>query len=309
MKAPRAIGPFVVRRKIGTGGMAEVFEATRPGVDGFELPVAVKRILPHLLETEDFGEMFQQEANVASRLHHGNICQVYSLGRDHETLYMALEYVDGKDLQTLSGRLREVGERMPVAEACTVLAAVCEGLDYAHHKLDTDGSPLNLVHRDVSPPNVIVSFEGQVKLIDFGLAKINRPSYETKSGTIKGKLAYLSPEQMLGDPLDGRSDIYAVGIVMFELLTGRRMFGRDSDIATLRAVKAGIVPSLREFRPDAPAELEQIMLRALARDPGDRYQSAGSMREALLRVAYANGLQCRSDRLGRYIRSLFPAEA
>jgi len=289
--------------------MAEVFHASRPGVDGFELPVAVKRILPHLLETKDFAEMFQQEANVAACLHHGNICQVYSLGRDKETLYMALEYVDGKDLKSIFDRLQELGERVPAAEACTIFSAVCEGLDYAHHKLHTDGTPLKLVHRDVSPPNILVSFEGQVKLIDFGLAKINRPSYHTNSGTIKGKLAYLSPEQMMGDKLDGRSDLFALGIVMFELFTGRRMFGRDSDVATLRAVKEGVIPSLREFRPDAPVELEQVMLRALAREPEDRYQSAGSMGEAIRRVAYTKGWHCRSERLGQYVRSLFPAKA
>lgn len=305
MVTPRSIGPYEVKRQLGAGGMAEVFQAVRVGLDGFELPVAVKRILPHLVADHEFVTMFHQEAKVAGKLLHGNICQVYALGRADDTLYMALEYVDGRDAGAIFERNRTLGERIPLPELCTMIAALCEGLDYAHHKLSEDGTPLNIVHRDVSPPNIIVSFEGQIKLIDFGLAKVGQASHHTKAGTIKGKLAYLSPEQMTGDKLDGRSDLYSVGIVMYELLTGERLFSRPTDLETFRAVKEGIIPPVRTFRPDVPRALEQILLRALSPDRDDRYQTAGSMREAIVRLCYAQGWQCRTERLGQYMRALF----
>lgn len=305
MDLPATIGPYTVTEQIGAGGMAEVYKGVIQGVDGFERPVAVKRILPHLSADKEFAEMFQQEAELAVQLSHGNIVQIYKLGRHEGTFFMAMEFVDGRDLRGILDRLRQRDEQMPVSHACTILADACEGLDYAHRKQGKQGEPLNIIHRDITPRNVLVSFEGQVKVIDFGLAKAATSSNRTSAGTIKGKLAYLSPEQLRGEKLDARSDVFAAGILLFELLTNTRLFGRDTDIDTFKAVRECKIPSVKRIRTAIPSELETLLFRALAPNRDDRFESAGTMRQHLQAVMYNNRLRCNARVLGDWMEWLF----
>lgn len=305
MELPANIGPYTVTELIGAGGMAEVFKGVLQGVDGFERPVAVKRILPHLTADTEFAEMFQAEAELAVQLSHGNIVQIFKLGRHEGTFYMAMEFVDGRDLRAILDQLRSRGEQMPISHACAIIADVCEGLDYAHRKQGKHGEPLNLIHRDITPRNVLVSFEGQTKVIDFGLAKAATSSNKTRAGTIKGKLAYLSPEQLRGEKLDARSDLFAVGIVLFELLTNTRLFGRDTDIDTFKAVRECKIPSPKSMRAAVPTELETVLFRALAQNREDRFDSAGTMRQHLQAVMFNNRLRCNERVLGDWMEWLF----
>ena len=305
LAVPDRIGPYQVLERISAGGMAEVYRAKQTGADNFEKPVAIKRILPHIARDPNFIAMFQAEAKLAVQLQHGNICQIYQLGRHEDSFYIALEYVDGRDVGAILDLHQKQGKPIPLPQACYIIRRVCEGLDYAHNKKSSQGEPLNIIHRDISPPNLLISYEGEIKLIDFGLAKAVGSSVQTQAGIIKGKLAYMSPEQVRGATLDLRSDVFAVGIVFFELLTARRLFRRDSDLETFDAVRQCRVPRPSEINPDIPKALEEILLTALARDIDKRYQSAGAMNEAIQDFALSSRNTFRGDQLGEWMRRLF----
>jgi serine/threonine protein kinase len=305
---PQTIGPYTVLERISAGGMAEVYKAKQLGVDGFERLVAIKRILPHIASDPEFIAMFQAEAKLAVQLTHGNIAQIYKLGRHEDSFYIALEYVDGRDVGALLEYSQKRSKPIPMHYACYVIARVCEGLDYAHHKRDKDGSPLNVIHRDISPPNVLVSYEGEVKLIDFGLAKAASSSIHTQAGVIKGKLAYMSPEQVRGEKIDQRSDVFAVGVVFYELLSGKRLFRRTSDLETYQAVRDCVVPSLAAENPHFPKRLDEIVQNALAREPKSRFQTAGEMQNAIQEFMFRQNLHCRGEQLGEWMRRIFQSK-
>lgn len=285
--------------------MAEVFKAKEFGVDGFERIVAVKRILPHVAEDEEFIGMFKDEARIAVQLTHSNIGQIYSLGQEEDSFYIALEYVAGKDLRTIFENVRSSGEVLSPAQACFVVMKVCEGLDYAHNKKDRFGNALNLIHRDVSPPNILVSYEGEVKLIDFGVVKAAGRSSSTKSGILKGKFGYMAPEQVRGQPVDRRGDIFALGACLWEVLTSTRLFQGESDFATLEMVRAGRIRSPREVNPDVPQRLADIVLKALAPEPTDRYSSAMEFHDDLQAFMFAEGLFYSRKNLAAWMRQKY----
>ena len=247
MRPPQTFGKYLLLDRISMGGMAEVFKAKSFGVEGFEKIIAIKRILPSMVEDGDFVAMFIDEAKIAGQLSHANICQIFELGKIGDAHFIAMEYIWGKDLLQISNRFRKLKQPMPIPLCCYVAAKVCEGLDYAHRKRDGQGRPLAIIHRDVSPQNVLVSYEGEVKLIDFGIAKAAVRSSRTQHGILKGKFGYMSPEQVRGLPLDRRSDLFAIGTLLWECLCGERLFAGDSDFATLEQVRNATVtaPSLK----------------------------------------------------------------
>ena len=300
------IGPYTLLTRISQGGMAEVYKAKQHGVEGFERTVAIKRILPHIARDPNFIAMFQAEAKLAVQLQHGNIAQIYKLGRHGDTFYIALEYVDGRDVGAILDHAQRSNNPAPAALACYILARVCDGLDYAHNKTDPRGNPLNIIHRDISPPNILVSYEGEVKIIDFGLAKAASSTIQTQKGIIKGKLAYMSPEQVRGATIDHRSDVFAAGVVFFEILTGTRLFRGNSDLETFEKVRACHVPRPSNLNPNIPRRLEQILLTALARDPDRRFQSAGALHDRLKEFMFSKRLITRSEHLGQWMRETFP---
>ena len=302
---PERIGPYKVLERISAGGMAEVYKAQQTGADGFERPVAIKRILPHIARDPNFIAMFQAEAKLAVQLQHGNIAQIYQLGRQDDAFYIALEYIDGRDVGAVLDLHQKQGKGLPLAQACYIVTRCAEGLDYAHNKKSPDGKPLNIIHRDISPPNILISYEGEVKLIDFGLAKAASSSVQTQAGIIKGKLAYMSPEQVRGAQLDARSDIFALGIVFFELLTGKRLFRRDSDIETFESVRQCKIPKPSEINPAILAPLEKILMKSLARNLDDRYSGAAGLAEDLREFVFTHQLRYRGDQLGGWMRKIF----
>jgi serine/threonine-protein kinase len=288
--------------------MAEVYKAKEYGVEGFERTVAVKRILPHVAEDEEFIAMFKDEAKIAVQLNHGNIAQIYNLGNEQDSFYIALEYVNGRDLRAIFQKCQQAGRPMPVPQACYIIMKICEGLDYAHNKKDKYNRPLNIVHRDVSPPNILTSFEGEVKLIDFGVAKAAGRASRTQAGILKGKFGYMSPEQVRGMPLDRRSDVFSVGVVLFEILTGQRLFQADTDFATLEKVRAVEVPRPSSLNPEIPKPLENIIYKALAREPEQRYQSAIELHDELQAFMFAQGMFYSRKDLAGWMREHYARE-
>jgi serine/threonine-protein kinase len=268
---------YRVIEKIASGGMAEVFRAESAGLEGFKKVVAIKRVLPHLSEKKKFIGMFLDEARLSAHLSHSNCVQVFDIGVGDNTYFIVMEYVDGCDLKQIIEHKRKQGGPMPLAESLFVCTRLCEGLAYAHGARDLAGHPLGIVHRDMSPPNVLITRNGEVKIVDFGLAKANSQLERSEPGIIKGKFSYLAPEAALGQEVDGRADIFAVGIILWEMLAGRRLFLGDTDLETVRQVQAARVPSLRGVHPEASNDLETVLAGALARDPNDRYQSAADL--------------------------------
>ena len=289
MKKPIPFGKYYLLERINVGGMAEVFKAKAFGVEGFERLLAVKRILPNIAEDEEFITMFIDEAKIAVQLNHANIAQIFDLGKVDDSYFIALEFIHGKDLRGIFDRCRASGENMPIAQACFVIMKVCEGLDYAHNKRDATGRELGLVHRDVSPQNVLISYEGEVKLIDFGIAKAAGKASKTQAGILKGKFGYMSPEQVRGLPLTRGSDIFSVGIVLYELLTGERLFIGESDFSTLEKVRNVEILPPSTYNRKIPEELERIVLNTLAKDPEDRYQHAIDLHDELQAFMYTAG--------------------
>ena len=278
---PSHIGRYEILASLGKGGMAEVFLGRATGEGGFERLVAVKRILPDLAETPDFVDMFTDEARISAGLSHGNIGQVYEFGRSDDSYFIAMEYIQGVHLRKLYRVFGKMKKIPPPGLAAYVMANVCAALEHAHTRLDADGEPLNIVHRDISPSNVLVTFEGEIKLIDFGIARARERMHETSASSLKGKFAYMSPEQAFGEDLDHRSDVFGAGILLFELLTRCNPFEDDTDLKTLERVrKAKVIPP-RKVVGSVPEELEAICLRALQRKPGDRHASAGEMQAEL----------------------------
>ncbi|BDU76344.1 serine/threonine-protein kinase [Mesoterricola sediminis] len=267
-------GNYYLLEKVAVGGMAELFKARQRGVHDFEKIVAIKRILPHLSDNDEFVRMFIDEAKLAAQLTHPNIAQIFDLGKAMGFYYIAMEFVDGRDLRSLLRKVRDY--RLPVPEpiAAAITMKVASALDYAHRKRGINDKDLKLVHRDISPQNILISYEGAVKLVDFGIAKAATKSTQTMAGALKGKLLYMSPEQALGQALDGRSDIYSLGLVLFELLTGERCFQADSELGVLEKVRMGKVQELRAVNPGVSTEMASIVGKALQRDPDHRYLSA-----------------------------------
>jgi serine/threonine-protein kinase len=293
---------YEIIERIGTGGMAEVFMASSTNVKGFQKLVAIKRVLPSLTKDERFVRMFLDEAKVSLPLNHTNIVQTFDLGLADETYFIVMEYVDGRNLKEIIQNLAERGKRLSAGEAAWVGLEVSKGLAHAHSKRNADGDPLNIVHRDISPPNILISRDGEVKITDFGLAKAKSQAEATDPGVVKGKFGYLSPEAAEGEDVDGRTDIFAVGIVLWEMMAGRRLFRGEDDRETLELVKQAEVPALASCGRDVPQEFESIIRKALARRPDDRFESARDFGEALNDFLFSTGRAVSEFEIGDRVR-------
>ena len=301
---PIPFGRYQLLRKIASGGMGQVLLAKK-GQDDFEKLVVIKRILPHLVEDEEFFTMFKDEAKITMRLDHPNIARINEFGVEHGVHFIEMEYVAGEDARRIEKRAAAANRGIPVGVIIRIIADAAAGLDFAHKARDAKGQPLNLVHRDVSPQNVLVGFDGSVKLIDFGVAKAAGRAQHTATGILKGKFPYMSPEQARGDELDPRSDVFALGIVLWELLTGRRLFKGENDLATQKLVLACQVPAPSSVEPSVPAGLDPIVLKALAKDAADRYPDAAAFRMALEDFALSNAIPSSAAHLSAFMQELY----
>ena len=278
---PVDFGPYVVHERLGVGGMATVHRAKERGIEGFERIVALKRLLPHLAEDASFVKSFVREAKFASMLQHANIVQLYELGRVGSTYYISMEHIDGRDVRRILHQARRAAGPPNINVALSLLIQLCDALEYAHTRCDEHGVPLGLVHRDVSPSNLLVTRSGHLKVIDFGIAKAQSQQLLTQDGKVKGKLAYMAPEAVTGAAVDSRSDIFSVGVIAHELLTARTLFASKSEYQTLINVQRSDVAPPSSFNQAVPPELDAIVAKALARNPAERYQTAAQMRDDL----------------------------
>jgi tRNA A-37 threonylcarbamoyl transferase component Bud32 len=301
----RQVGKYEVVRRLASGGMAEIYLARARGIQGFEKFVVLKRILPQYAENETFVRMFLNEARVAATLDHPNIASVYDIDQQEGVYFFTMEYLHGEDLRLI---LKELGRRsqpLPLDHALTIAIGAAAGLHAAHEKRGPDGRPLGIVHRDVSPSNVVVTYDGGVKVVDFGIAKVTAQSEFTGTGSLKGKVAYMSPEQCRSQPLDRRSDIFAVGVILFELTTQTRLFKADTDVGTIQMVLQGDIPRPSSRVPDYPPALEAIVMKALERSPEARYQTARELQRALETFAQMTGLALSNAALGDWMERTF----
>lgn len=302
----RMLGRYELLRRIAKGGMGEIYLARTRGMAGFEKNCIIKTILPHLAEEEEFVTKFLDEGRIVVQLVHGNIVPVFDMGDEAGEVYMAMEYIPGRDLREVTKRLAARSKVMPVDLALFIAGEVCKGLDYAHRKKDGDGESLGIVHRDVSPSNVLISREGEIKLIDFGIARAAGRLSKTVSGRIQGKFCYMSPEQASGRPLDGRSDIFSAGLVLYELLTGFRPFEGGTDLESLDLVRQCEFDPPGALNAEIPQEVDDIVTKALAKDPDERYQSADTFQIALLQYLYSTGSSPTPNDLSAFLSELFP---
>lgn len=306
-RQPIPFGKYLLLDRINIGGMAEVWRGKTFGVGGFERLVAIKRILPNIAEDKEFISMFIDEAKITVQLNHANIAQIFELSHIGSSYFIAMEYIPGKDMRAIFDRSRKKGEPSPIPLTCYVVSKCCEGLDYAHRK-QVNGQDLQIVHRDVSPQNVLVSYEGEVKVIDFGIAKAAGKASKTQAGILKGKFGYMSPEQIRGLPLDRRSDIFAIGVCLYEMLTGERLFIGESDFSVLEKVRKVDVLPPSTYNRKIPEALEKIVLKALARDVEDRYQYASELADDLQRfLITSDSIFSRKD-LAQYMKATFAEE-
>ena len=295
--------------RISIGGMAEIFRAKAKGASGFEKIVAIKRILPQMADDQEFVDMFIDEAKTVAQLSHANICQIFEFGQEAGTYFIALELVEGKDLKQVMLVRRRQGQAIPLPMVLTIMGQVCEALEYAHNCKTPQGEPMHIVHRDVSPQNVLVSYLGSVKLIDFGIAKAMGRLTKTSAGNIKGKFSYMSPEQVSAKPtIDARSDIFACGTVLWEALTNQRLFKAENEIITMQMVRKAEIQPPSEVNPDLPKAIDRIVLKSLARDPDERYSGAGELLDDLEQFASQSDNVCTSRQLARWMKEVFAAD-
>jgi serine/threonine-protein kinase len=301
-------GRYELLRKIATGGMGQVYLARQKGPVGFEKLMVVKRILPHLAEEDQFIEMFFDEARIAAHLNHPNIAQIFDLGDVDGTFYIAMEYVNGESLKQVMNRVRSIRSQIPLGLKVRIAADAAAGLHSAHQARNPAGKLLDFIHRDVSPQNILVGFNGFVKLIDFGVAKAATKVSNTVTGAIKGKYAYMSPEQARGGDLDHRSDIFGLGTILYEMLTEQRLFKRENENATLKAVISAKPAAPSTMGIAMPPAIDAICLKALEKKPDDRYQSAEDFQLALEEFIRAERLQATSTYLASFMRKLYDQE-
>ncbi len=301
-------GKYLLLKRLALGGMAEIWLAKQLGVQGFEKLVVVKRILDQYASEKEFVQMFLDEARLAATLNHPNVVQIYDLGQEQASFYIAMEFIAGHDLLAILKKCKRAKAAMPPAIAARLIASACEGLHYAHTRKDNQGNPLNLVHRDVSPSNILVTYEGGVKVVDFGIAKAESQSTKTEAGKLKGKYSYMSPEQIRTVPLDARSDVFALGIVLYEILVSRRLFKRDNELAIMQDILEGEVRPPSELRADVPQELDEIILKALQKDRRKRYNSAQEMQLALEKYLASMPEPPTSIHVSRFMLELFAEE-
>jgi serine/threonine protein kinase/tetratricopeptide (TPR) repeat protein len=299
---------YALLRRLGRGGMAEVFLAKHVGLAGFEKLVVVKRTLRHLADDDLFKQMFLDEARTAADLRHPNIVDIYEVGEDRGRLFLTMEFLHGRDLGAVLRRCATRGEPPPLAIALQIIGGVAAGLEYAHAKTAFDGSPLNIVHRDISPQNIVVTYAGEPKVVDFGIARAATREKHTQQGELRGKVAYVSPEQIEGLPVDGRADMFALGVVLYELTTLRPLFRRNKPMASLTAILQGDIAPPTRIVPGYPPDLEELVLRALARHPQDRFADLGEMAEAIDELAERHRLRLGRRRTGHWLRRLFADE-
>ncbi len=288
--------------RLASGGMAEVFVAESAGIEGFKKRVAIKRVLPTLSNKKKFISMFLDEARLGAHLSHSNCVQTFDIGVGDNAYFIVMEYVDGADLKGVVDYLRNNGRQFPVEIAVLLTVRICEGLTYAHELTGSQGEPMAIVHRDMSPPNILITKHGEVKIVDFGLAKASSQLEKSEPGIIKGKFSYLSPEAALGGEVDHRTDIFATGIILWELLAGKRLFLGDTDFATVKQVQQATIPPLSQFRKDVPEELERVIRRAMAKDVKDRYSSARDLGRDLTTLLYKYGRPVSSFDIAELVR-------
>ncbi|MEZ4846021.1 MAG: serine/threonine-protein kinase [Bdellovibrionota bacterium] len=306
---PFLYGKYVILDRIAVGGMAEVFRAQTFGVHGFQRLLVIKRILPHLSKDEEFVDMFIDEAKIAVGLTHANICQVTDLGKIDDNYFIAMEYVNGKDLRAILKKCYAAKSPLGVEQSIYIASEMCKGLEHAHNRKDPiTGQLMSVIHRDVSPQNVMISYHGEVKIVDFGIAKTEYKIHRTQAGVLKGKFAYMSPEQSMGQELNVQTDIFSAGIILFEMLTNQRLFLGGTDFETLENIKKCEVPSVREINPKVSPELEEIVYKALAKDQSERYQSASQMQNALSKVLYTEFPHFTQEHLSKKLVILFTDE-
>jgi serine/threonine protein kinase len=295
---------YALLGRLATGGMAELFLARKTSGRGV---VVLKRIKPKRLSDPRFVSMFLDEAKLAAQLDHDNIARVHDIGKLGESYFFTMEYIHGEDVRTVLGRLGALGRTLPIGVALYIGRAVSAGLHYAHERTGADGAPLHIVHRDVSPSNVMLGFDGGVKLVDFGVAKAAQRTVKTEAGAIKGKVTYFSPEQCRGRPVDRQSDVYSLGIVLHEMLTGKRLYKRETDYHTMRAILAEDVAPPSKIRSGVPASIDEIVLTALAKEPANRYATAGAITEAIEAAAAREGIELGPTGLQQLMKELFGA--
>lgn len=293
---------YKVIKKLDAGGMAEVFIADASGVEGIIKRVAIKRILPTLSSNTKFVAMFLDEARVASVLSHANIVQTFDVGESEGSYFIVMEFVDGTSLKNLIEHRKERGLLIPMGVAVRFIIEACKGLDYAHNAVDFRQKPLGIVHRDISPPNLLVSVRGEVKVVDFGLAKAASQLEVTDPGVVKGKFSYLAPEAVMGLPVDHRADIFALGIILWEMLTGKRLFYGENEYQTVQLVERCHIPPINHLNPKVPAVLDDVIYKALARDRDLRYQQAEDFADALTNFLYSAGLKATTSDIAALVR-------
>jgi serine/threonine protein kinase len=294
---------YRITERVAAGGMAEVFRGVAESMQGFKKNIAIKRILPALTKNKKFVAMFLDEARLSLVLQHANIVQVFDIAHTDDTYFIVMEYVDGVDLKALMEWRRKINRRIPIAHSLYLIMEICKGLSYAHELLNPEtGKPLGIVHRDISPPNVLISKQGEIKVVDFGLAKATSQIETTDPGVVKGKMSYLSPEAARGEEVDAAADIFAVGILLYEMLTGKRLFYGETDYQTVELVRNAKIPPIKPQNPQVEPELEDIVRKALAKRKEDRYTSPLDMQDALAQYSYSRGLKVISRDIAELVR-------
>ncbi|MFT5587064.1 MAG: serine/threonine protein kinase [Cognaticolwellia sp.] len=305
---PEVFGKYYLIDRIATGGMAEIFKAKSYSTAGFEKLQVIKRILAHLTDNEEFVDMFIDEAKISVSLQHANIVQIYDFGKIRENYFISMEWIDGKDVKQLLRKLAGRRKLLPEEFAVYIAHETCKGLYFAHEKTNLQGDNLQIVHRDMSPSNVLVGFEGEVKVADFGIAKAEMSQYTTKDGVLKGKFEYMSPEQAHGESVSQQSDLFSVGIVLYEMLTGRRLFKTESELMTLEKIKAVDIGPPSSVNPNISERMDKLVMRALTADINERYADASEFGQALLDYMYPQAPPAIQRSLSAFMKETFAEE-